>query len=346
MQVMEVDPISDPIWRRLIFRRDSLIFHTPAWLKVVAATYQMQIRAFVLCDGGEPTAGVAFGHVRDPFGERMVALPFSDFGDPILSRDEDWQLLRDALLAEHLPLKLRVLHQCAPLHDVEIPTVDRARWHGIDLSLGADTLWGHLHSSARRAIRRAEKQGVTVRFSADSRDLETFYNLHVGIRKGKYRLVAQPRCFFQHIWEELISQGDGFIAVAERAGVPLATTLFLQWGETLTYKFNASSANSLPYRPNDLIIWHAIQWGVKNGYTKFDFGLSDWDQEGLVNYKRKYATEEKTIHFLRHTPADWEPTAAQPLRGLFPQLTELFTDPSVPDDIAAKAGDLLYQYFI
>jgi hypothetical protein len=33
------------------------------------------------------------------------------------------------------------------------------------------------------------------------------------------------------------------------------------------------------------------------------------------------------------------------MRGLLNQLTDLFTDESVPDEITEKAGAVLYQYF-
>ena len=346
MQLIELDPTKHPLWCDLITQQSSLIFHTPMWLQGIATTYEMEMRAFVLLEDAQPVAGVAFGIVRDPFGDRIAALPYSDFGDPIVKSAEQWQQLSDAMRSLNLPIKLRTLHNDRPLQDEAFEKVHRARWHGIDLTLGKDALWSHLHHSARRAVRKAQKQGITVRRGTTLDDMMTFYRFHVGIRKHKYRMVAQPRRFFEQIWQQLIATGNGFVLIAEKDGKPIAATLFLHWNGVLTYKFNASSLDHLDFRPNDLIIWSGIQAGIDLGLASFDFGLSDWDQEGLVRYKRKFATEEKTIHFLKHTPDDWEPTIAQPLRSLFPKLTDLFTDPSVSDEVAARAGDLLYRYFI
>lgn len=101
----------------------------------------------------------------------------------------------------------------------------------------------------------------------------------------------------------------------------------------------------LSLRPNDLLIWEGIKYGKAQGYTDLDFGLSDWDQEGLVQYKRKYATEEKTISFLRYSPNGASTEQERQLRGLFSQLTDLFTDEAVPDDVTEKAGNVLYHLF-
>lgn len=346
MELIELNPITHPLWRALIMQQPSLVFHTPMWLQVIAETYQFALRALVLVEDEKPVAGVAFGHVQDAFGDRLVTLPFSDFGDPIVDSAEQWQQLSQALVQFGHPIKLRTLHNTLPLDDPHFEQTARARWHGIDLTRGKDALWSNLHHSARRAIRKAEKRGATVRQSTTLDDMMTFYYFHVDVRKHKYGMVAQPRVFFEQIWQELIQAGHGFVLIAEVDDEPIAATLFLHWQNTLTYKFNASSRASLEFRPNDLIIWHGIQTGIELGLERFDFGLSDWDQDGLVRYKRKFATEEKTIHFLKHTPTAWQPTAAQPLRSLFPQLTDLFTDPSVPPEITAKAGDLLYRYFI
>ncbi len=120
--------------------------------------------------------------------------------------------------------------------------------------------------------------------------------------------------------------------------------MFLAWESKLYYKFNASAATNLIHRPNDLLIWTGVQYGKANGYTQLDFGLSDWDQTGLINYKRKFASEEKTLSFLRYKPDDLFQGDDQ-FTKLLPQLTKLFTDPAVPDRITESAGDALYKFF-
>ncbi len=111
----------------------------------------------------------------------------------------------------------------------------------------------------------------------------------------------------------------------------MAGDFFLEWKDTLYYKFNASLPGDLSHRPNDLLIWEALQLGKKKGLAYLDFGLSDIDQDGLIRYKRKFGTEEKTISFLRHASHDSPPPAEKEMRDLLGKLTNRFTDHLVPD---------------
>src|SRR5579859_7692048 len=66
MRVSCVDPRTDPGWLRLIQAGVSDVFHSPAWLSVLADTYHWQPRALVLVDPDErPVAGLPFVHVAD-----------------------------------------------------------------------------------------------------------------------------------------------------------------------------------------------------------------------------------------------------------------------------------------
>jgi lipid II:glycine glycyltransferase (peptidoglycan interpeptide bridge formation enzyme) len=126
----------------------------------------------------------------------------------------------------------------------------------------------------------------------------------------------------------------------------VAGDLFLQWKSTWYYKFNASLIDNLACRPNDLLIWEAMQCGNKRGFSSLDLGLSDWDQTGLVRYKRKFAAEEKTILFLRHGPLSPPTGLDAEIRALLATLTTRFTDHMVPDCITERAGEDLYRLFV
>ena len=87
-----------------------------------------------------------------------------------------------------------------------------------------------------------------------------------------------------------------------------------------------------------------VEAGVERGLRLVDWGLSDLDQPGLVGFKRKWATTERRLLTLRSGTA--EATAAQREFGdVLGELTRLLTDRTVPDDVSARAGALLYRYF-
>jgi lipid II:glycine glycyltransferase (peptidoglycan interpeptide bridge formation enzyme) len=102
----------------------------------------------------------------------------------------------------------------------------------------------------------------------------------------------------------------------------------------------------LSLRPNDLLLWKGIEYAKAEGYTYFDFGLSDWDQEGLVRYKRKFASDEREIAFLRYQQNHAPSHEVAEIQRLLPQLTELLTRDDVPDEITEQAGAMLYRFFV
>jgi CelD/BcsL family acetyltransferase involved in cellulose biosynthesis len=347
MDIVCIDPRTDVLWRKLVEEHESDAFHSPGWLRALGDTYDFDVRAYVLVDeAGQPVAGIPFGRIADIRGQRIVTLPFSDYCDPLVGKVEHWQRLIEPLLQEHSPFTIRCVHSSLPLEDERFTLVNKAHWHGMDLRPDLDALWSGLDSSARRAIRKAEKLGVVVHRAQEESTLRAFFEMHLGIRKYKYRLLAQPYRFFENIWRHCIQDGHGALLVAAYEGNLIGGALFLEWKDRLYYKFNASIQAELAVRPNDLVIWRGIQYGKAQGHTFLDFGLSDWDQDGLVRYKRKFATEEKTISFLRCSPNGGPTPQVQQVVTLLPQIIQLFTDEAVPDQVTEKAGDVLYQFFV
>jgi hypothetical protein len=62
-----------------------------------------------------------------------------------------------------------------------------------------------------------------------------------------------------------------------------------------------------------------MNYGKNKDYEYPDFGLRSWDQEGLLNYKRKFGTEGKTISFLRYNLNDVQNLRERQMRSLLPR---------------------------
>lgn len=316
-------------------------------MQVLKDSYNFNLCAQVLVDEADQPIGIPFACISDVFGGRLVSMPFSDFCDPLATSCDQWQMLSEAMIARGLPITIRPVHTEYSRDDQHFAQVKQAKWHGIDIAPDLDAIWKRNDEATRRAINRAKRDGVSVTVRQDREAMAQFFEMHLGIRKYKYKMVAQPWPFFENIWNHWLAPGNGAIMLASHGDQSIAATLVLKWKNTLYYKFNASRRDQLGLRPNDLIIWEIIQYAKTLGCKYVDLGLSDWDQEGLLRFKRKYATEEKTISFMRHTPDT--PTAnphEKQLRELMGALTNLFTDEGVSDAISKQAGNLLYRYFV
>lgn len=346
MKIIALKPQHHLLWQKLVHKYPTDVFHSPAWLKALNATYNFDIKALILLDDeGEPRSGLVYSRIEDMMARRIVSLPFSDFCDPLVHDRTDWDLLISSLSAEDCQVKMRCLHNDFPINDPRLTLVSRAKWHCINLQRNTTDLWLELSGAARRAIKKAERQGITIRLAANKVELRAFFLLHLKLRKYKYSLLAQPYHFFENIWDNFIPQGHGALMLAIYEDQIIGGVFFLEWQNKLYYKFNASDQHQLNHRPNDLIVWTGIQYGQARGYEYLDFGLSNWDQEGLLQFKRKFATKEGIISYLQYMPEGAPDPKEKQIRSLLPQLTDLLVHPDVPDEITEKGGDILYPFF-
>lgn len=339
-----VDPRTDPMWRELASGAGGSLFTSPPWITAVSDTYDQTPSARVLVDGsGRPRAGMAWTDVDDLRGRRRLSLPFSDRAEPIVADLASWQAVSADALAGDLPLTLRCLDTSPAAQDPRLDITGEAAWHSTTLARPLDELHAMFRSQTRRNIATAERAGVEVVLSADPEPVQVFHRLHVELRKRKYRLLAQPRDFFDRIWKAFAPTDGIRTALAMVDGQPVAGALYLIWQDTVYYKFGASRAEHLPLRPNDAIHWHLIQWAHARGLRMLDWGLSDLDQPGLCRYKRGWASAEGRIRTLnaggpphgRHDDVD----------RTLSTMTDLLTDPSVPHVVTERAGAALYRFF-
>lgn len=357
MKRITINPQTDHRWQALIDSQPSSVFHTPAWIRVLAETYGFDIKAEILVDSDNtddpntiPAGGLPYCHIADIRGHRISSLPFCDYTDPLAHSFEHWEQLVEPLVEESMPYKIRPLHNLAPVEDSRFEKTNQARWHGLDISPSLDELWRGIHGSVRTSIRKARKHNLIIRNATSEYDLGAFFQLHANVRKNKYRMVAQPYQFFRNIWENLIMTNNGQLIVAEYNNEIVAATIFLHWRGILYYKFNASNPRMLWLNPNEPLLWAGIQYGKEIGCHQLDFGLSDWGQDGLIFFKKKFADMEKPISFMQ-TRLPASVTSAEDtgqhneVGALLPQLTELFTHESVPMKVTQDAGALLYRYF-
>lgn len=341
--VLGVDPRHDSRWRELADAQGS-VFTSPPWIRAVCDSYGFTPSARITVDGdGRPQDGFAWVEISDIRGDRLVSLPFSDRAEPFVSDLGAWPSIVDDALKASPPLTIRCLEGSAPTADPWLERVDESTWHETNADLPAEVLHQALHPSVRRSIATAERRGVEVRASTGIDAVRTFHDMHLLLRRRKYGLLAQPVEFFERVWAEF-SAVDGIVTLLAYAnGDPVAGTVLLAWGDTLYFKFAASRAEALQLMPNYAVYWNTIRWASDHGFRAVDWGLSDLDQPGLVDFKRKWAKTESRIVTLR-TP-DHSRRQSSESGPLLAGLTALFTDEAVPDTVTARAGSLLYRYF-
>jgi len=339
-----VDPVTDNGWAALADRAGSLFTSAP-WLGALADGYGMSFQARVFGDRENPRGGVAWSEISDVRGRRIVSLPFSDFADPIGEvAGSELADLANELVSSGLSTRFRFLH-VSPDENSGLAAKGAMAWHRADLPTSDDALWDAIKSQGRQNIRKARKSGLSVNVFDGVEGLALFRQLHVVLRKRKYRLLAQPRKFFDALATHY-APDNLRVVIGYLDDEPVSGIVLLRHGDTAYYKFNASTDKANQVRANDFVMWEAMTTAIAWGCTGFDFGVSSYDQKGLISYKKKYATESGEMTNYRAN-GDAPLSTVERFAGstALPALTRWFTHPRVPDLVTSRAGDLLYRQF-
>jgi CelD/BcsL family acetyltransferase involved in cellulose biosynthesis len=344
--IVIADPCRDPRWTALLARHAGGLFQSPPWLAALAEAYGFRPQAcLVETAAGAAAAGVAYCELDDVLGRRILSLPFSDASDPLVDTIPSWDRLLGHLVAQGVPVRLRCLDNPLVRADPRLAVTRRARWHTLAVAATPEAQWSALAGATRRAIRKAEREGIEIRPLEGEDGIAAFHRLHVGLRKRKYRLLAQPPSFLAALRRQFEPAQGWHLLGAYLGDRLIAGTLFLRWGDTLYYKFNASDLEALAARPNSLLAWAGAGLARTLGCSRLDLGPSDDDQPGLIRFKRDLGAAERELCVLDHIPPGWQDERARELRGLLGNLTTMLTRAEVPDEVAGAAGAMLYRYF-
>jgi CelD/BcsL family acetyltransferase involved in cellulose biosynthesis len=288
--------LTDPRWVDFVAGQPAATpFHHPDWAALVARCYGFRAFAVAISDAaGQVRAGLPVIEVRHLRREpKWVSLPFTDHCPPLFSAPQDEARLSSAVLQASEAAGVRRVQVRAPFAGAAC-TCGAFR-HGIAIDDDPARVYEAFPSKTRTHIRQAERRGVTVRRAKEPEDLVgIFYRLHLRNRR-RLGVPVQPRRFFGMLWENLISSGLGLVLIAEAGGQPVAAAVMLAWNGTMIGKFIASDEEAWSLRPNNLLVWHAVQAASELGCRWFDFGRTDAANSGLRAYKQSWGAVEEPL---------------------------------------------------
>lgn len=139
----------------------------------------------------------------------------------------------------------------------------------IDLSPDLNTILMNLNQKGRHAIRRAERDDVTVeRVKATDKNCKIFYDLLTVTASSSFSIRKYD--YYRRYWQRYESAGMGSLFFASVDGAIVSAAFAMVFGHKSTYKDGASVRERPVYGASHLLQWHVIQWAKEMGSTEHD----------------------------------------------------------------------------
>jgi len=323
------------------------LFHHSSWLNVLKNSYGFDVKVInsqssvinsqlSVSNQMLNFNGIPFVIKKSSRKVRYISLPFSDYVSLPHSVEENDMIISKILNSNP---------------EVEIEIRDKYEGNGFEsklvgykhlllLSMSEEELFNSFKKTqVQQPIQKSSRDGLTSEIRVDYKSVLKFYQLHLLTRK-KLGVPIQPKKFFYHFWNEIINKKMGYVVLVYLKDIIISSGVFAGFNKVLTYKFSASNPGYLNYRPNNLMLWTAIQEAKRRGFEVFDFGRTDLETEGLRKFKLGWGTVEEPLYYSYYPKI--------PDDSKFKFVKDKIVAPIIkysPKFVCRLSGELLYKYF-
>lgn len=140
----------------------------------------------------------------------------------------------------------------------------------LDISLPAEDLLTSLPQKGRHAIRRADRDGVTIRrVETSDENCQLMYRLLEETAEGQFGIRSYH--YYKTFWQSFAANGSGQLFFAYFESQIVAGAYAMVYGEKSTYKDGASIRERTAYGASHLLQWEVILWAKEQGSSLHDF---------------------------------------------------------------------------
>jgi hypothetical protein len=302
MNIQLINPINYKGWDEILLTNDqSTFFHTSAWARVLSESYYYKPLYFSIIEEGNLLALVPIMAVNSFLtGKRGVSLPFSDYCRSIIQNSDQYNYLLQHIfkygkMAGWKYIELRGGQMGLSHSRIYVYHFS----HTCELNPDDSKVFSCFKSNVKRNIKKSQKESVQIEITSSWESMKVFCELNILTRK-QHGLPPQPLFFFRNIFKHVISPGKGFVTLALWKDTPVAAAVFFHFGKKAIYKYGASDGKYQKLRPNNLVMWEAIKWYCHNGCKTFNFGRTEPENHGLLQFKRGWGVKEEIINYYKY----------------------------------------------
>ncbi len=165
-----------------------------------------------------------------------------------------------------------------------------------------ETIWANLDSKNRNMIRKAQKNGLRVRFGRSAELYEAFRRVYNATMERDH--AAQYYYFAPAFYESLradLPQNAQVFCAETSDGALAAASVFLTANRYMSYHLSGSAAEYRSLAPANLLLYEAALWGCANGCRTLHLGggVGSGEDRLFAFKKAFYRGEKRRFHIGR-----------------------------------------------
>ena len=310
-----VTSIEEQAWREFITEHPAAnIFHSPEMLQVFDQVKGHKSHLWAAIDSSgqvyalfTPVEVTLMDGMLSGLTTRMIA-----YGSVLYTPTPDGEAALNQLLQTYraemnqgaLFTELRNLFDLSPVQ----PILENCGFafeghlnYLIDLDRSVDDIMQMIGKRTRKQIRRGLRQGEVVVSEVTHREqMDEWYE----VLKETYQAAHVPlgdKSLFTAAFDILQPRGMIKFLLASIEGKLVSCSAELLFKDIIYGWYGGTDRAYSAYVPNELLMWHLLEWGAQNGYQVYDFGGAGKPDEeyGVRDFKAKFGGT--LVNFGRNT---------------------------------------------
>jgi serine/alanine adding enzyme len=171
----------------------------------------------------------------------------------------------------------------------------------VSLNRPLDDILQGFSRQARKDIRRAlRREAVVIEEGVTWEHVSQCYEV-LQQSYANARVPLADRSLFEAVHNILCPLGMARFYLARIGSISVAAKVQLLYKDTVYGWYGGVNREYSSHHPNEILTWHALQWGAEHGFSIYDFGGAGKPDEpyGVRDFKAKFGGE--LVHYGRNT---------------------------------------------
>lgn len=300
---MEYEEVSNKEWEKIVLKSDhAYFFHSPLWAKIMEKTYNYRTATRLYEINGKEILVPLMKKKKYGFNF-LSSMPFYSmsfgyggfFSKSSLSSDEIKNLIHQISSGRNIIFDFTMPPLSGLPLDFEDTSITKINdyWsytHILRLNKNFDYIWKNkFKKRARRAIRKAVKNGVEIRKGDSLDDFKALYDIYSrASQKWGYKNPPISFDFFLNVYKYGSDHVE--LSLATKDDKIIAGRICFRYSKTVYGYLNAFLPEYGTFNPTSLLISESIKQACDDGFKYVDVGSSG-NNLGLKKFKESFGSE-------------------------------------------------------